>query len=160
ACFEVSNYYYHGWGTQRNLDMYRDWRLKAATLGSTAAQCTMGAAYLTGDGVPKNPEYSLTYYRKAAAKNHPAALYGLALHYQSENTNAFSMKLALDFTLRAASAGHREAQLQWAMNCFRGDVVPPDFEGGKRWLMAAAENGWAAAEFFLFHLYWKGAPPA
>jgi hypothetical protein len=61
--------------------------------------------------------------------------------------------------LQSAEAGHREAQFQCAMRCFRGDVGPKDFEGGKRWLAKAAENGWAKAEFALFQLYYYGFPP-
>src|SRR2546421_6186780 len=60
--------------------------------------------------------------------------------------------------LRAAQAGHREAQFQFAMSCFRGDAAPRDCESGKRWLAKSAENGWARAEFSLFELYYNGGP--
>jgi TPR repeat protein len=66
------------------------------------------------------------------------------------------MKSANDYLLLAAQGGHREAQFQYAISCFRGDVLPRDFESGKRWLATAAENGWARAEFLLFQLYFNG----
>jgi TPR repeat protein len=59
----------------------------------------------------------------------------------------------------AAQGGHREAQFQCAMSCFRGDVAPQDFEGGRQWLAKAAEAGWGRAEFCLYQLYDNGVPP-
>jgi TPR repeat protein len=160
ACFQLANFYYRGWGImETNLDNYRGWRFKAASLGATEAQYVMGAAYRTGDGVVKDVGSSLVWYRKAAAKNHPKAFYDLALHYLEEKTNRASMELAHDYMLRAAQGGHREAQFQCAMSCFRGDVAPADYEGGKQWLAKAAENGWGRAEFCLFQLYSGSALP-
>jgi TPR repeat protein len=158
AAYELSNFYFRGWGaTETNLGSYRYWRIKAALLGATDAQFFMGQAYRTGDGVPKDPETSLFWYEKAAAKNHPEALYDLALHYLEIKTNLASLQMANDLMNRAAQMGHREAQFQCAMNCFRDNF---DFEGGKEWLSKAAENGWPKAEFCLFQLYYYGIPPA
>jgi len=159
ASYWMSVCYYHGWGVESNLDNYHDWRFKAATLGSTEAEFSMGSAYRTGDGVPKDAESSLMWYRKSAAKNDPRAFYDLSLHYLDDKTNQASMALANDYMLRAAQAGHRDAQFQCAMSCFRRDVGAPDFESGKQWLAKAAENGWGRAEYFLFQCYFNGAPP-
>jgi TPR repeat protein len=156
---ELSNFYLRGWGaTDTNLASYRYWRFKAAFLGATDAQFFMGQSYRTGDGVPKDAENSFLWYRKAAAKNHPEALYDLALHFLDDKTNRASLLLANELMLRAAQMGHREAQFQCAMCYFRGDVSL-DFEAGKEWLSKAAENGWPRAEFFLFQLYDNGLPP-
>jgi TPR repeat protein len=160
ACYQLSNFYYRGWGAvETNPASYRYWRFRAASLGATEAQCEMGAAYRTGDGVPKNVETSLEWYRKAAAKNHPKAFYDLALHYLEDKTNRASLVMANNYMLLAAQAGHREAQYQYAKSCFRGDVAPVDFENGKQWLAKAAEAGWARAEFCLFQLYYNGVAP-
>jgi TPR repeat protein len=156
---ELSNFYLRGWGaTETNLSNYRDWRSKAASLGATDAQYFMSQAYRTGDGVPTNWDKSLLWCRKAAAKNHPEALYDLALHHLDDKTNPASLKMANDLMIRAANMGHREAQFQCAMSCFRGDFGL-DFKKGKEWLAKAAENGWPKAEFCLFQLYYKGSAP-
>jgi TPR repeat protein len=160
ACFELAQYYYYGWGVQRDLDRYRTWRFKAATLGATEAQFQMGSAYRTGDGVPKDIETSLMWYLKAAAKNHPKAFYDLAVHYLEDKTNEASLKLAHYYMLRAAQTGCREAQFQCALSCFRGDLGTPDCEGGKQWLGQAAENGCPRAEFCLYELFYYGIAPA
>ncbi len=159
AAYELSNFYFRGWGaTETNLASYRYWLFKAASLGATDAQFFMGQAYRIGNGVPKDAQNSLMWYRKAAAKNHPEALYNLALHYLDDKTNRASLLLVNELMLRAAQMGHREAQFQCAMSCFRGDVGL-DFEGGREWLSKAAENGWPRAEFCLFQLYYNGLPP-
>ncbi len=129
-------------------------------LGCTEAQYFMGMAFDAGDGVPKNMALSLAWYRKAAAKNHPSALYDLALHYLEEKTNRASMELADKYMLRAARAGHREAQFQCAMTCFRGNTMPQDCEAGKNWLAKSAAEGWAKAEFTLYEMYFNGRLPA
>ena len=142
------------------LDSYRSWRFKAATLGSTEAQYQMGAAFRTGDGVPKGLDSSLMWYRKAAAKNHPKAFYDLALLCLEDKTNQASIMLASNYMVRAAQTGHREAQFQCALSCFRGDLRIPDCEGGKQWLDKAAENGCPRAEFCLYQLFYYGIAPA
>jgi TPR repeat protein len=157
GAYELSNFYFRGWGaTETNRSNYRFWRAKAASLGATDAQYFMGQAYRTGDRVPENADKSLLWYRKAAAKNHPEALYDLALHYLDDKADPTSLKMANDLMIRAANLGHREAQFQCAMSCFRGDAGLA-FEKGREWLARAAENGWPKAEFCLFQLYYRGA---
>jgi len=159
AAYHLASFYYRGWGaTETNLASYRLWRFKAAYLGSTEAQYRMGVAYRLGDGVPKDPENSLLWYGKAAAKNHPEALYDLAVHYLEEKTNRASLILANRLMLRAAQMGHREAQLQWAKSCWRGDIML-SCEEGKEWLTRAAEAGWPNAEICLYQLYYYGIQP-
>jgi uncharacterized protein len=158
GCLELAGCYRNGWGTETNLTSYREWIFNAATLGATEAQYLMGVACRTGDGVATNMDASLIWYRSAAAKNHPAALHDLAVYY-SKDSDPGSVQLANDYMIRAARAGHREAQFQCALSCFRGDVGPPDFEQGKQWLFESASNGWAKAELRLCQLYYNGLPP-
>jgi hypothetical protein len=159
AAQELANFYYRGWGgTETNLASYHYWRLKAASLGATDSQFFMGQFYRLGDGAPKDPETSLVWYGRAAAKNHPEALYDLALHYLEDKTNRASLQMAHEFMIRAAQMGHREAQLQCALSCFRGDFGL-DCDSGNQWLTKAAENGWPKAEFILFQLNYNGVAP-
>jgi len=160
AAQELSYFYLRGWGgVKTNLTTYREWQFKAALFGATDAQYFVGAAFRGGDGVPQSRENALLWYRKAAAKNHPDALYDLALLYLEEKTNSASLKLANEYMLRAAQMGHREAQLQCAMSYFRGDISH-DCDQGAKWLAQAAENGWPRAEFTLFQLYFSGVAAA
>jgi TPR repeat protein len=160
ACLELSKCYDCGWGVETNFASYHYWRIKAAMLGATEAQYLMGVAYRTGDGVPKDTNASLVWYRKAAVKNHPKALYDLAVHYFEDRTNRTSLIMANNYLFLAAQAGNRQSQFQCAMSCFRGDVAPVNFENGRQWLAKAAEAGWAQAEFCLFQLYYNGVAPA
>jgi TPR repeat protein len=159
AANELSNFYLRGWGgTETNLASYHYWRFKAAYLGATDAQYFVGQAYRTGDGVPKDAEASLLWIGKAAAKNHPEAIYDLAVHFYEARTNPPSLQLANQLMIRAALMGHREAQFQCAMSAFRGDLTQ-NCEWGKEWLSRAAENGWPKAEFTLFQLFFNGLAP-
>jgi TPR repeat protein len=159
AASTLSGYYFRGYGgTETNLANYRYWRFKAAFLGATDAQFLMGQAYRVGDGVPKDAENSLIWYGKAAAKNHPDALYDLAIHYLEERTNRASLQMGTELMFRAAQMGHREAQFQYAWSCFRGDLNL-DCDAGREWLAKAAENGWGNAEFQLFQFYYNGFAP-
>ena len=156
GAYELSNFYFRGWGvTETNLPSYRYWLARAALLGATDAQYFMGQACRTGDGVPKDVAASLVWFQKAAAKNHPEALYDLALHFLEDRTNRASLQMAHDLMLQAAKMGHREAQFQCAMSCFRGDFGM-DCDGGMAWLSKAAENGWPKAEFCQFQLFYNG----
>jgi uncharacterized protein len=160
GCQEVAAFYSRGWGVvATNVDSYHYWLTKAATYGATDAQYRLGVAYRTGDGVVKNEEASLAWYGEAAAKNHPEALYDLAVLNLQDKKNPASLKLAHDYMQRAARMGHREAQFQCALSCWRGDVAPQDCEGGNKWLNQAAENGWPKAEFIFFQLYYYGRSP-
>jgi TPR repeat protein len=161
GCLALSVFYRAGWGViQTNLDTVRYWQSKAAALGSTEAQCREADAYRTGDGVPRDINTAVAWYRKATAKNHPWALYNLALYYLEDRTNRASLMVANDFMLKAAQLGHREAQRRLAMSSFYGEIASSDFESGKKWLFKSAESGWPKSEFILFQLYYDGVPPA
>jgi uncharacterized protein len=159
ACVRLADCYQMGWGVETNLASYHYWLIKSATLGATEAQYIMGRAYRIGDGVPVNDEISLFWYGRAAAKNHPAACYDLAVHYLEDKTNRDSLITAHNLMIVAARGGHRDAELQCALSDFRGDFGTPDFEGGEQWLAKAAEAGWGKAEFYLFQLYYTGIAP-
>lgn len=160
AAQQLALFYLNGFGVATNLPSYRYWRFKAAMLGATESQYAMGVAYRLGDGLPKDEENSLVWLRRAAAKNHPLALYDLAVYSFGQRTNGEALRLSVAYFLAAAQAGHREAQVQCAMNCFRGDLEGANCEAGKRWLNLAAEAGWARAEFILFNLLFNGRAPS
>jgi len=155
----LCGFYFRGsGGAETNLAKYCYWRFRAAFMGATDSQFYMGKAYQNGDGLAKDGAESLKWYWKAAAKNHPEAIYNLAVHYLGDQTNRNSQKMAHELMLRAANLGHREAQFQCALSSFRGDFGL-DCDGGQDWLMKAATNGWSRAEFWLFELYYKGVSP-
>lgn len=165
GCFEVAKFYYNGWGgLEASAAENRYWLSRAAALGATEAQRFMGDVYRNGEGVAKNNAMALAWYQRAAAKKDPRAFYGMALTYLGETnktrqTNEITPKLANDYMILAAQRGHREAQFQCAMNCFRGNGLPRDFDKGQQWLLKSAANGWGRAEFLLFQLYYGGDRP-
>jgi TPR repeat protein len=159
AAFKMYDFYSNGrGGIETNMEVAHFWLLKAAALGSTQAEYQLGDAYERGDGVPKDIEIALGWYRKAAAKNHAPALYDLGHYYYADKTNRLSRLQSEAYMLQAAQMGHRDAQFQCAMSCFRGDAGALDCEEARNWLEIAGKNGWARAEFVLFRLYYNGVP--
>jgi TPR repeat protein len=158
GAYELSNFYFNGWGgVPASLPLYHYWQSRAAQLGATDAQFFLGQSYRIAEGA--NSRKSLLWLDKAADKNHPEALYDLALYYFQDRTNHASVEAANDLMVRAARMGHREAQFQCALSCFRGDLAL-DCDGGNKWITMAATNGWPKAEFMLFQLYYNGLAPS
>lgn len=158
GAWQLALFYLRGWGaTETNLSSYRLWLYTAAKLGATDAQYFVGQAYRTGDGVPTNMAASLMWLRKAAAKNHPEALYDLAVYLLQERTNRPNLEMASRLMLEAAKMGHRGAQMYCSGMWLRGDFAV-DCDAGRAWLEKAGESGWPNAEFLLFHFYFNGLP--
>jgi len=53
----------------------------AAQSGDAAAQCSLGAAYATGDGMPRNLTEAVRWYMRASEQGHSYATYNLATMY-------------------------------------------------------------------------------
>lgn len=155
ACDELANFYFNGWGVvETNLASYRYWLFRAATLGVTDAQFRVGNMYQDGDGVPKDLATSLVWYRKAAAKNHPNAIYDLAVYYRSQKTNPAALDMAGNLMLQAAQLGNREAEFQCALTGLRQQ----DMDAFLQWINEAADSGWAKADYLLFQFNYYGVP--
>ena len=60
-----------------------DWYRKAAEQGDAAGEYHLGHMYTVGEGVEKNPEKALYWFRRAAEKNHLLAVKTLADAYQN-----------------------------------------------------------------------------
>jgi uncharacterized protein len=123
ACDQVANYYYNGRGRRaaKSCQLLSLAPRSSKVRGATDAQYFMGAAYRRGDSFPKDTESLLFWYQKAAAKNHPIALYDLAVYDLQFRTNEASLTMASNYMCRTAQSGNREAQFQCALSSFRGD---------------------------------------
>jgi hypothetical protein len=130
----------------------------SATLGATEAQYRMGAAYHSGDGVLADEAMSIEWYQKAAKKNHPGALYNLAVYYLNDKSNAASAELSTKYMRRAAEAGNLAARWFYALGCLRKGCASPEYEVGQQWLTNVAQNGWGPAEYTMYQLTYFGIP--
>jgi len=159
AYWNLALHYRNGVGVSRNLGQFIYWAGEAAEAGLNLAQMQLGEAYRVGFGVPKNKAISMAWYRAAATNNFPPAFYFLALGLSEEKNNHEAQLEACHYLLLAAKAGNPEAQFQYAMQSFRGNIIPQDVNQGKQWLECSAESGWAKAEFKLSQFYFNGTMP-
>lgn len=70
----------------------------------------IGVMHELGQGVPKNPEEAVKWYRKGEAKNHPLAHFNLGRAYEQGLGVAKDYSEALKSYRRAARLGDKNAQ--------------------------------------------------
>jgi len=76
--------------------------VNAAKRGNVDAQCQLAAMLATGDGIEKDVAAAAQWYAKAAAKNHPEALYNLGLMHILGEIGKPAVKKGLAMLKRAA----------------------------------------------------------
>jgi uncharacterized protein len=65
--------------------------------------------YAYGRGVPKNEATALSWYRKAAAQNDPAAEYFIGMMYENGSGVAKDLKTAIEWYKKSAEHGYQDA---------------------------------------------------
>lgn len=95
-------------GTDEDAEAVEYYR-KAAVQNHPPAQFSLGAAYLSGEGVKQNPEEGHKWIRLAAENGHGAAINQMAL-----------------FSMRDAAAGKQDndTALRWIRAAAEGDFIP------------------------------------
>lgn len=96
------------------------------------------------------------YFRKAAEKGEPEAMYRLAGLYAAGDGLPHDNEQALNWYLKAAGLGDVEAQKDLASLYALGLGTPKNWAEAERWLCAAAEQGDAEAMCRLGDLYAAG----
>jgi TPR repeat protein len=89
---------------------------KAAENGDANAQYQLAAILASGDGLEKDTEKAAYWYRKAAAKKHPEAMYNLGLMYLLGETKRGTREKGHACVQEAADLG------SWDANWFLGQA--------------------------------------
>src|SRR5208282_4592143 len=99
------------------------------------------------------------FYRRAVTNGQPQASIKMAmiLGYPNLKSNLDNFAESHRLMLQAAQAGHRTAQFNVAMGCFRGDGGVTNYEEGQRWLLQSAGDGWPMSEYYLGLSYLNGS---
>ena len=104
----------------------------------------MGNAYRTGEGVAKDPQAAVRWYRQAAdapeALHRDEAAYELALMYANGDGVGRDTGQAFHYYKLAADAGNQAAQLNLGVMLLNGDGVPKDKAGAAALFQAAAQS--------------------
>ena len=116
--------------------------LKAATAlakqGQAEAQVLLGRMYLTGRGVPKDPDTALTWFKAAAVQGDADGAFLLGAMYLLPRSD---VPEGLRWVRLAAEHGNQDAQLLLGQTYMEGlPQLPRDPVQGAMWLRLAAKD--------------------
>ncbi|MBF0425148.1 MAG: sel1 repeat family protein [Magnetococcales bacterium] len=141
--------------------MAYDLFLRIAEKGDPRAQFLVGRLLEDGRGVPREPEQSAQWYRRAATQGHTEAQVRLGFLYLGGGVIPRNDAEALRwFRLAAEQGGHSMAQAYLcSLYAEGGSTLPADKKLSMEWCQRAAEQGVPAAQTMLGFHYALGTPP-
>lgn len=116
-----------------------------AEQGDASAQCSLGKAYEEGDGVSRNYELAIKWYRKAADQENPTAETKMGLMYRLGLGVDRDKEAAVRWYHKAANLGDSDAMFNLGASYYNGDGVPVDPNLSYAWFLLAPEAGNLAA---------------
>ena len=111
-----------------------------------------------GKGEPINFERALSFYRRAAEKNDPEAMYIYGgMLYQGQGTNE-DKRGGFKWLMQAAEAGKSTPESEAVIGSMylRGETVPQNFLEAKKWLDKGAVQGNMSAQTDLAFMFYNG----
>lgn len=126
---------------------------KFANLGKALAQVLLGGCYDHGNGVAKDEEQAVTWYRKAAEQGDAGAQSNLGLMYSKGLGVDEDQKQAVMWFRKAAEQGNAEGQVNLGYAYYHGLGVAEDESQAMMWYRKAAEQGNAVAQSNLKDIY-------
>jgi TPR repeat protein len=127
-----------------------------AFAGDVNAQLQLGVIYLTGDGVAKDDEQAMTWFRKAADQDNPVAeRYMAEMYFKGRGVPADNMEAA-KWLRMSAEQDDAQSQYNLAVLYTQGMGVPRNFKLAADWMQKSADQNLAAGELGLGVLYENG----
>ena len=114
--------------------------------GNRDAQFGMGVIYYGGNGVSKNLDEALAWFRKAADSGHPTAMFNLGVAYWQGRGLTKNFSQAVDWWERAAELGDVASQYNLGLAYYLGKGAEKDIDKARSWLGRAADQGHADAQ--------------
>ncbi len=128
-----------------------------AEQGNVDAQAMLASLYETGRGTERNMSQAVNWYGAAASQKHLGSMFALGMIYlDGRHSGQPDLKLAREWTERAASAGHIPAQHNLALIFAGAGGGTPDWARAVTWFRKAASKGFADSEYNLGVLYLEG----
>ena len=118
---------------------------RRAQAGDRDAWFELGAACLTGRGVPRDPTQAAHAFEKAAQAGLPEAAYNLGVCYQKGDGRPQDAQQMLKWFTLAAEGGHGQATYFLAAAYREGSLVPQDYVASNALLLLAKARGVEAA---------------
>lgn len=156
AQYEVANMYYHGYGTQKDLNQYIYWINASSINGYFKAIKNLADCYYFGNDVDKNEYQALKLYEKAAMIGEFNSQNILANYYYNGEMVNQNYEEAVKWYKKSASQGHYWAQSNLA-NCYRdGKGVEQNYNEVFRLNLEAAKGGIGFAQYEVGYCYING----
>ena len=129
---------------------------REAQAGDINAERSLGAMYLQGNGVSRDPNQAFTWFKKSADAGNRDAAYQLALMYEAGRGVPRDATQATAWYHTAALLGDVDAEVRVGMAYENGTGVDASMDQGIFWYRKAAEEGSAWAQNRLGWLYGMG----
>ena len=120
-----------------------------AEQGDPGAQSNLAFLYSHGQGVPRDDDEAVRWYRKAADQGYAMAQNGLAIMYHQGRGGAQDDAEAVRWFRKAADQGYAKAQYGLGFMYDNGRGVPKDHAEAVRWFRKAADQGDENAKYAL-----------
>src|SRR5271166_6090633 len=117
---------------------------------------SLGFKYQNGDGVKKDYQQAVSWYRKAAAAGSTVAMNDLGFMYGTGQGVDTDYNQAVSWYRRAAEAGNSEGMKNLGVMYRDGLGVDKDYQQGVNWFRKAAEGGNADGMSNLGRMYQNG----
>lgn len=115
-----------------------------------------GCKYMNGDGVAKDPQKAVEWFKKAAEEGNIEGITALGDCYFNGVGSHVNVFEAVKLYSEAAERGYANAQLKLGILLLTGRGVTMDFKNGIAWIEKAANQGNADAQTYLGVLYYTG----
>lgn len=145
-------HYGYGNGVTKSFDTARQWFEKAIEQGDHFAMRNFGVLLST----EKKYDEALAMYQRAAAGGEIHSLTDLGRMYVSGTGVTKNSTVGLEWLLRGATAGDKEAQWLYGRRLFYGIDIAEDERVGFSWILKAAENGYVPAMEVIGKAYVQG----
>ena len=147
--------------------------LKSAEGGDTRAQYELGRCLAEGEGVPRDQDAAMKWYRSSAQGGYAPAQFILGYLHDGRHQLEYDHDELIRWYRKAADQGYAKAQ--YNLGCYYGHGqdelgkvvpggptvwskigIPKDAVEAMKWYRKAAENGHARAQYFMGKSYHSG----
>jgi TPR repeat protein len=157
ALFRVGWMYEHGMNVPRDQAKAAQYYERAAELGHTSAQYSLALLYSTGLGVERDERLFFHWCHAAAKSKDHAAEYRLGAYYYNGFDGANkTITLAEEWFRKSAKGGNADGQAALGLMLLNKEAFAGIGESARSWLLKAANENSALAQFWLGNMYEHG----
>lgn len=133
-------------------EAFYQFRISAEQEGHALAQSNLGVMYANGEGVPKDYQKAMFWYRKAAEQGNAEGQHGVGLMYILGMGVAQSWTEALPWLRKAADQGFAASQYNLGVMYEYAQGVPANLDLAENWYRKAADQRFGKAQEALSRL--------